>query len=93
MEQGLLLEGVNVCCTHARVHQRVIGSATILPHTTISALSISHRTFARAQLALDLLVLKFLVELGFDGESRIILLLRTSPRRDRDEGLGKFADA
>jgi hypothetical protein len=94
VEKRLLLDGINVRGAHPRVHQRVVGSAAILPHAAIAAFPISHRAFARTQLALDLLVVgKFLVELCFDGESRIVLLCETGPRGSRDEELGNFADA
>ena len=54
VEERLLLDGIDVCRAHPRVHQRVVGTAAILAHAAIAALLISHRAFARTQLALDL---------------------------------------
>src|SRR5208337_2310274 len=94
MEQRLFFDGINVRGAHPRVHQRVVDSSAILPHATIAPFPVPYRAFARTQLALDLLVVgKFLVELCFDRELRIVLLLRTSPRRDSGRELGKLADA
>src|SRR5208283_3238459 len=41
----------------------------------------------------DLLVWEFLVELGLDGELRIVLLLRTGQRRHGGQGRGEFANS
>src|ERR1017187_702102 len=83
MKQRLRLDGIDVRCTYARMHQRVVGSCAILAHTAVAAFTIAHYTFAWTQLAFDLFVLELLIELRFDCELRIILILRASRKRRR----------
>ena len=93
MEEGLLLDGIDVRRAHARMHQRVVGSSAILPHSAIAAFAISHRAFARTQLALDLPILKFLVELCFHCKLGIILLLLSGLRGYPGSGMGRLAQS
>jgi hypothetical protein len=57
------------------VDQRVVDSAAILAHAAVAALLVADVAFARAELALDLAIRKLLVEPGFDGELRVVLVL------------------
>src|ERR1035441_4829684 len=55
MEQGLLLDGIDVRGRDARIHQRVVGAATVFAHAAIAAFAVVDHALAGAKLALDLL--------------------------------------
>src|SRR5664280_1099279 len=81
MEQGLLLDGIDVRGRDARIHQRVVDAATVFAHAAIAAFAVVDHALAGAKLALDLFVRQLLVESRLDGEPGIGL--RRAPRKTR----------
>src|ERR1035441_6920432 len=81
MEQGLLLDGIDVRGRDARIHQRVVDAATVFAHAAIAAFAVVDHALAGAKLALDLLVGQLFVESRLDGEPGIGL--RRAHRKTR----------
>jgi len=72
VEERLLFDGVDMRGGNPRVDERVVCSAAILAHAAVAALHVSHGAFARTQLALDLAIIEFLIELRFDDVARVV---------------------
>ncbi len=72
MEEGFLFDGIDVGGTDAGVNQRVVSAAAVFADTAVAALMVVDDAFARAQLALSLLVGQFLIEARFDDELRVV---------------------
>jgi hypothetical protein len=73
MEKRLLLDGVNVRCAHAGMHQGVISAAAVLAHATVSALALADHALAGAELTLHGLVGKLPVITGFGQVAGLIV--------------------
>src|ERR1035437_7965370 len=83
MEEGFLLNRVDMSRTHPRVDQRIVRPSPVFADTAMPTLSISHHTAARTHLAPHILSRQLFVESGLHAKMCIVFCQGGRSESDR----------